>query len=72
MQVGALKEKLRLEIIYTDFSDAFQSVNHRLLLHKLEATYGISGPLLALFQSYPTNAPEGPYQRLYLWLVTSS
>ena len=51
----ALKEKLQLEIIYTDFSGAFQSVDHRLLLHKLEATYGISGPLLALFKSYLTN-----------------
>ena len=46
---------LSFEIIYTDFSGAFQRVDHRLLLHKLEATYGISGPLLALFKSYLTN-----------------
>ena len=51
----ALKEKSQLEVIYTDFSGAFQSVDHRLLLHKLEVTYGISGPLLALFKSYLTN-----------------
>ena len=51
----ALKEKSQLEIIYNDFSSAFQSVDHRLLLYKLETSYGISGHLLALFRSYLTD-----------------
>ena len=52
---SALEDKQQLDIIYTDFSSAFQSVDHRLLLHKLENSYGISGPVLSLFRSYFMN-----------------
>ena len=40
------------DIIYTDYSSAFQSVNHRLLLHKLERSYQISGKALDWIRSY--------------------
>ena len=40
------------DVIYTDFSSAFQSVNHKLLLHKLKNSYQISGKAFAWFESY--------------------
>ena len=41
------------ELIYLDFSKAFDSVNHKLLLHKLQS-FGINGNLLSWFKSYLT------------------
>ena len=52
---SAIQSKSQLDVIYTDFSSAFQSVDHRFLLHKLETSFGISGELLALFDSYLTH-----------------
>ena len=43
--------KLQVDTIYTDFSAAFDSVDHVLLLHKL-TSYGICGKLLEMFSSY--------------------
>lgn len=40
------------DIIYTDYSSAFQSVNHILLLHKLEKSYKITDKALKLLKSY--------------------
>ena len=48
----AISNGTQLDCIYTDFSAAFQSVDHRLLLHKLECSYSISGPALALLGSF--------------------
>ena len=45
----------QLEVIYTDFSAAFQSVDHRFLLHNLQVSFGVSGQLLSLFRSYLTH-----------------
>jgi hypothetical protein len=39
------------DIIYTDFSKAFDRVSHKLLIQKLK-NFGISGSLLSWFQSY--------------------
>lgn len=38
-------------MIYTDFSKAFSSINHALVLHKLE-NYELCGLLTELFKSY--------------------
>ena len=48
----AIKEQSQLDAIYTDFSSAFQSVNHQLLLYKLKHMYGIDGPALRWLTSY--------------------
>ena len=40
------------DCIYTDFTAAFQSVNHSLLLHKLRHSYQITGPAFQWFASY--------------------
>ena len=44
----------QIYIIYLDFSKAFDSVCHPLLLHKLES-FGITGNLLSWFSSYLLN-----------------
>ena len=48
----AISNGTQLDCINTDFSVAFQSADHRLLLHKLERSYSISGPALALIASF--------------------
>ena len=40
------------DVIYTDYSAAFQSVNHKLLLYKLERSYNISGNAIKWLQSF--------------------
>lgn len=40
------------DVIYTDYSSAFTSVNHSLLLHKLHHSYHLSGSALRWFESY--------------------
>ena len=40
------------DIIYTDYSSAFQSVNHKLLLHKLNNYYHLSGNAFEWCNSY--------------------
>ena len=48
----AIQDKAQLDVVYTDFSSAFQSVNHRLLLHKLQEMYGLNGNALKWLTSY--------------------
>ena len=48
----AISESAQLDAVYTDFSSAFQSVNHRLLLYKLEHMYGVGGLALRWLTSY--------------------
>jgi len=52
---SAIQCKSQLEVIYTDFSSAFQSVDHNFLVHKLQASFGVSGQIISLFRSYLTN-----------------
>ena len=56
------------DVIYTDFSSAFTSVNHSLLLHKLRRSYHVSGRALRWFESYLS----GREQRVVLNGKTSS
>ena len=46
------------DIIYTDYSSAFQSVNHKLLVHKLSKSYHISGKALEWLKSYLTGREQ--------------
>lgn len=48
---AALDEGLQVDTVYTDFSKAFDSVDHQILLHKL-AAYTFRGPLLSWIGSY--------------------
>ena len=43
---------LSIDVIYFDFSKAFDSVNHDIILHKLKNLYAIDGRLLKFFKSY--------------------
>lgn len=47
----SLESGTQTDVIYTDFSKAFNSINHSLLLVKLRL-YGIADPLLSWFNSY--------------------
>ena len=46
-----MDEMGQMDVIYTDFSKAFDTVNHRILLNKLHQV-GISGKMLIWLESY--------------------
>ena len=48
----SISDGLQTDVIYTDYSSAFTSVNHPLLLHKLRYSYNLSGSALGWFESY--------------------
>lgn len=48
---NAIDSGKQVDVIYTDFSRAFDRVPHNILLHKLSA-YGITGSFLNWFKSY--------------------
>ena len=51
-EVGAtLDQGGQIDVIFPDFSQAFDSVPHNLLIHKLRS-FGFNGNLLNLFQNY--------------------
>ena len=45
-------QSLSTDVIYFDFSKAFDSVNHDLILHKLKYEYAIDGSLLKFLMNY--------------------
>jgi len=47
----SLDEHLSTDVVYFDFSKAFGSVSHTIVVLKLEA-YGITGKLLVWFRSF--------------------
>ena len=47
-----INDESRVDIIYFDFANAFDSVNHDIILHKLKHQYGIDGTLLKFLTSY--------------------
>ena len=47
-----LNECIRTDVVYFDFSKAFDSVNHDLILHKLKHFYNLDGRLLKFLVSY--------------------
>jgi hypothetical protein len=53
-----LNNKSQADVIYFDFSKAFDSVNHDIILQKLKIQYGIDGFLLRFFKSYLKNRKQ--------------
>ena len=53
----ALDKNIQSDLIYLDFAKAFDSVDHSILLAKLNA-YGVSGPLFAWFTDYLTGRAQ--------------
>ena len=54
----SLTKGSQTDAIYTDYSSAFTSVSHRLLLHKLERSFSISGLALGWVESYPSQRSQ--------------
>lgn len=52
-----LEEGGQVDVIYTDFSKAFDKVNHQLLLNKLDSL-GVGGSALKWFESYLTGRTQ--------------
>ena len=48
----AMSDRHQTDAIYTDFSAAFQSVSHKLLLYKLSESYSIGGKIFEWLVSY--------------------
>ena len=49
---SSLTKGSQTDAIYTDYSSAFTSVSHRLLLHKLKMSFNFSGHALGWIESY--------------------
>ena len=48
----AISDGYQTDTIYTDYSAAFQSVNHKLLIYRLEKSFNLKGNALKWFVSY--------------------
>ena len=58
----SLHDKLGVDVIYYDFSKAFDTVSHDIILNKLKTQYNIDGALLKFFANYL----QGRRQRVVL------
>lgn len=54
----------QVDVVYTDFSKAFDKINHRLLLNKLR-TFGFSDSLILFFSSYLIEREQYVYYNGY-------
>ena len=52
-------DTMSVDVIYFDFSKAFDSVNHDLILRKLQEYYFINGRLLKFIRNYLCGVPQG-------------
>ena len=53
--IGSVLDASRqVDVVYVDFSKAFYSVNHNILIHKLQS-FGINGNILSWFNYYQNN-----------------
>ena len=55
---SSLTEGSQTDAIYTDYSSAFTSVSHKLLVHKLKSSFNISGVALSWIESYLTKRSQ--------------
>ena len=53
-----LNNKKRTDVVYFDFSKAFDSVNHDIILKKLKYSYGVDGFLLNFIRNYLKNREQ--------------
>ena len=56
--VNAMDQNQQVDVVYTDFSKAFDKINHDMLIVKLERS-GVHGSLLRWIQSYIKNRSQG-------------
>ena len=49
---GSIAEGKQLDTVYTDFSSAFTSVSHKLLLHKMKQSFNVSDRAYSWLSSY--------------------
>ena len=49
---STLDEGLEVALVLVDLSNAFDTVDHQILLNQLQFRYGMSGSVLAWFESY--------------------
>ena len=49
---GNISAGSQTDVVYTDYSSAFQSVNHQLLAFKMEKSYHVTGKALSWLKSY--------------------
>ena len=62
-QIGSVLDKGgQVDIIFLDFSKAFDCISHSLLLHKLQAMFGFDGRLLTWVKNYLSDR----YQRVVI------
>ena len=54
----SISDSSQTDVVYTDYSAAFQSVNHSLLLHKLHHSYHMSGTVLNWLSTYLKNRKQ--------------
>ena len=54
----SLHEKIGIDVIYSDFAKAFDTVSHDLILQKLKTQYNIDGALLKFFTEYLHNRKQ--------------
>lgn len=56
--LNALENKRSVDVIYLDFSKAFDKVDHTMLLRKLSSQFGITAKLLGWIQDFFTNRTQ--------------
>ena len=54
----SLNNNIQTDVVYFDFSKAFDSVNHDILLMKLKNEYGLNGRLLKFLTDYLRNREQ--------------
>ena len=55
---GSIAEGKQLDAVYTDYSSAFTSVNHKLLLHKMKNSFNVTDCAYMWLQSYLSNRSQ--------------